>query len=324
MLIADSGPVASELAPSAGDTAGARRALWIGTGLLAVFYVGLFIGGTRFFVYKTAVLPVFLVYGMLLRERVAFARDWVPLLAATLLFDALRGAIYVAIASGSHDYYVEYVIALEQAVLGVPAVPVLLQTMRAPALDLAAVLIHGSHFAYFLLFGLVLWHARREHFPTFRRALVLVMAFGLVGYWAIPTAPPWLAAQQFDLPPVEWIVSGVYTHRLPELHRAFDTNPVAAMPSLHAAFPLMCALVGWQAYGRRIGTILSIYAALVAFSVMYLGEHYGVDVLAGVLVAVLATHLGPRMAGLGLSFRGAMGVSGLTFGLAALLSLFLR
>jgi membrane-associated phospholipid phosphatase len=73
-----------------------------------------------------------------------------------------------------------------------------------------------------------------------------------------------------------------------EIYGAFDTNPVAAMPSLHAAFPTACALVGWRAYGKRIGAVLFLYAGSMMVSVVYLGEHYGVDVLAGILTATFS------------------------------------
>lgn len=262
---------------------------------LALVYVALFIGGVRFFVFKTAILPVFLVYGALLRVRRAFVLDWFPLLSATLLFDALRGAIYRAIRAGYLDYHVHYVIALETWLFGVPAAPLWLRRVASPWLDAAGVLVHASHFAFFLLFGLVLWHTRSERFAEFRRGLVILMALGLVGYAAVPTAPPWLAAQEGAIPPVPHVAAAVYTHHLPGMFEAFATNPVAAMPSLHVAFPALCALVGWRAFGRRAGVLLSAYVAAVAFAAMYLGEHYAVDVLAGLGAAGLAAALAHRV-----------------------------
>ena len=294
------------------------RAIWISAAILAVIYVALFLGGIRFFVFKTAVLPLLLAYAVLVRERATFIADWLPFLGATLLFDAIRGAIYILIQYGYHTYYLGYVIDLEQAVFGVPALTLPLQNaIRLPGFDLAAVMIHGSHFAFFLLFGLVLWHARREHFGYFRRSLVLVMALGLVGYAAIPTVPPWLAARpNFEMiPPILYITEIVYTHYVPEIYGAFSTNPVAAMPSLHAAFPAACAIVGWRAYGRRIGLALAAYATIVMFVVIYLGEHYAVDVVAGVAVAGIATAVASGTKSIGLSLRAAVMVGVLLVGL---------
>jgi hypothetical protein len=49
---------------------------------------------------KTAVMPVFLVYALLLNRRIPFLTDWLPLLAGTILFDAIRSAIFVAAKLG--------------------------------------------------------------------------------------------------------------------------------------------------------------------------------------------------------------------------------
>lgn len=308
---------------SVGSTELPLRTVWIAVAVLAGVYLVMFLAGVRFFVVKTVVLPLFLIYGGLVRERLAFIVDWLPTLGATLLFDAFRELIWILILQGHQVYYFEYVIAWEQALFGVEAVPLALQAMRTPWLDMAAVLVHGSHFAYFLLFGLVIWHTERAYFSCFRRSLALVMVFGLVGYAAVPTVPPWLASLPplSAIPPVQHVVEGIYTMYVPEVYGAFATNPVAAMPSLHVAFPVMCALVGWRAYGRRIGTMLALYAAAVMFVVMYLGEHYAVDVMAGAGIAVLATLLAGRMHSLGLTTRAALTLGVLMFALTALIAL---
>lgn len=296
-----------------------------GTILLGLVYLAFFLVDLRVFAIKTAVLPLSLSYGLLVRQRVAFVQDWLPLLGATILFDAIRGAIWTAIAAGYHVYYVDYVVALEQAVFGTPAAPLPLQAWRHPGLDVAAIVLHASHFAFFLPFGIVLWHTRRDQFFTYRRALVIAMGIGLVGYALIPTAPPWMAALPDirAIPPVAHISDRIYTQYVQALHASFATNPVAAMPSLHVAFPAVGALVGWWAYGRWTGLALCLYALMVIGAVVYLGEHYAVDVLAGVGVALLAVHVARRIAGPTLSFRAAVILSALAVALtiaAAILS----
>jgi len=314
-------PSVTVASPPAEPRSRHARAIWISIAVVAAIYVALFVGGIRFFVLKTAVVPVILGYGVLVRNRAAFVMDWLPLLSATVLFDAARGAIYLVIQRGYQHIYVNYVIRLEEAMFGVPAMSIPFQTLRTPALDAIAVLLHSTHFGYFLFFGLILWHARPEHFRVFRRALIFVMLFGLVGYAVIPTAPPWIAAlpEYGQLPPVPHVAEELYTHYASELYGAFATNPMAAMPSLHVAFPTMCALVGWQAYRRRTAIALSVYAVVIMLGVIYLGEHYAVDVVAGVLVAVAAMMAATKMAPVGLSFRATVIVSAIAIAATALL-----
>jgi membrane-associated phospholipid phosphatase len=56
------------------------------------------------------------------------------------------------------------------------------------------------------------------------------------------------------------------------------------MPSLHQAFTVMMALVLYRVR-RRLGILAGLYAAAMGFALVYLGEHYLVDVLAGALLA---------------------------------------
>jgi membrane-associated phospholipid phosphatase len=196
-------------------------------------------------------------------------------------------------------------------ILGTPAMPLVLQHWRLHWLDLIAVAVHASHFAFFLLFGLILWHLRPAHFGHYRRGLLLVMAIGLVGYAGIPTVPPWLAFEQFHLLPfVAHTIVQVYTSFSGELYGTFDTNPVAAMPSLHAAFPVMCASVAWRAFGKRVGILIAAYAATMMLAVMYLGEHYAVDVFAGIAVGLIAARAGRHAWTPSFSLARSLAVSG--------------
>jgi membrane-associated phospholipid phosphatase len=75
--------------------------------------------------------------------------------------------------------------------------------------------------------------------------------------------------------------------RLTELGQS-GSNPVAAMPSLHAGAALLVALFLWQSVSRAARAALLVYALAMAVALVYTGEHYVVDVLAGWALAVLA------------------------------------
>ena len=63
-----------------------------------------------------------------------------------------------------------------------------------------------------------------------------------------------------------------------------NPNPVAAMPSLHAAYPWL-SFLALRKYSKKLGWFFLPYPILVWFSVVYLGEHYVIDVIAGVVYA---------------------------------------
>ncbi len=65
---------------------------------------------------------------------------------------------------------------------------------------------------------------------------------------------------------------------------AFEPNPIASMPSIHLAVTVLLACVAWGA-GRGWRVAAVTYAHLMALALVYLGEHYVLDVAAGALVA---------------------------------------
>ena len=140
----------------------------------------------------------------------------------------------------------------------------------------------------FTVVGLaLLWVYLRRHeaFTRFRNAILLANVIGLVGYVLLPTAPPRMFPDLgFDdtLARFESLNHGSGLIN-------FVANPYAAMPSLHAADALIVGLVlvfvcrNWFAKA-----VWALWPAWVWFSVMATGNHFWLDVLAGVFVALVA------------------------------------
>jgi hypothetical protein len=117
--------------------------------------------------------------------------------------------------------------------------------------------------------------------------MTLTMFIGIACYLLVPTVPPWMAANRFFvLPPLAQITKEVYSASVPNLAASFDLNPIAAMPSLHTAFPTLLTLVCFEHFGRR-GLFMLAYLLAVMFGIIYMGEHYVVDVMAGFTLAVV-------------------------------------
>ncbi|MGE0450322.1 MAG: phosphatase PAP2 family protein [Vicinamibacterales bacterium] len=290
----------SKVGFTSGEAAGAARTQQrIGLALAGwgVTYLLLGTVGLFFLIYKTLVMPVFLAYAAVVPEarRRAYLRAWIPFLAGTVAFDLARGGIYKAVQAGVRPEFTDYVIAWEQAWVGVPALPLILQQWHSPVLEGAAIALHVLHFVYFLLIGILVWHVNERNGLWLQRTMLLIMGLGLFCYFLVPTVPPWLAADRGVIPQVRHTVVAFYHAFIPQLHYAFDTNPVAAMPSLHTAFPMACAIIGCKTFSRPVGALLWGYVVALGLAVVYLGEHYLVDVAAGaVFAAVCASIVAPR------------------------------
>jgi hypothetical protein len=144
---------------------------------------------------------------------------------------------------------------------------------------------HGT-VAYLLL-------RRPERFPRGAAQVYATFDLGLIGYWAVPTAPPWYAAQK------GLMADG----RTPELRRMMveygehfwksgwaplygflGGNPLAAMPSLHFATSVTAAHVLTDS-GPIAGALGWAYAATLGTALVYLGEHYVIDLAVGLALA---------------------------------------
>jgi membrane-associated phospholipid phosphatase len=162
-----------------------------------------------------------------------------------------------------------------------------------------------AHWAWFMVpHGSLLYILvrRRERFPRAAVMTYAVFDIGASVYWLAPTAPPWYAAS----------VAGHDDHAAEHarrmmveygehfwgdgwgpLYSVLGGNPLAAMPSLHFATTLMAALLLAEA-GPLTGALGASYAAVLGFALVYLGEHYVVDLLAGAALTGAVWRLGPR------------------------------
>jgi len=133
----------------------------------------------------------------------------------------------------------------------------------------------------FTVIGLaLLWVYLRRHewFARFRNTVLLANMFGLVGYVLVPTAPPWMF-------PYYGFVDGV-NHA-----SGFGAlaNPYAAMPSLHAADALIVGIFLFRASrGRWSKAVWALWPAWVWFCVLATANHFWLDVVAGIAVALLS------------------------------------
>jgi membrane-associated phospholipid phosphatase len=130
-----------------------------------------------------------------------------------------------------------------------------------------------------------------RHRPRFERSaaqMAAVFDIGLLGYWLVPTAPPWWAGSNGHTPPVRRIMvetgQRVWGRRWEPLYDSLGTNPFAAMPSLHFATSVMAAHV-LSDTGRTAGALGWAYAGTLGFALVYLGEHYVADLIAGFALA---------------------------------------
>jgi membrane-associated phospholipid phosphatase len=165
-------------------------------------------------------------------------------------------------------------------------------------------LLVWTHWSWFIVpHGALLYTLARSP-SRFPRAAVLTYAVFNLGasvYWVAPTAPPWYAAEvaaehgEQVLPARRMMVEYgemFWRDGWGSLYSVFGGNPLAAMPSLHFATSLMAALLLAEV-SPAAGALGFSYTAMLGFALVYLGEHYVVDLLAGAALAGAVRRLEP-------------------------------
>ena len=155
----------------------------------------------------------------------------------------------------------------------------------AKALDRFLTITHWLWFfePYTVLAWILVRHP--ERFPRAARQMAAVFDAGALGYWALPTAPPWWASEQgLTKEPMRRIMFEVgeplWGRYWGPLYKALGGNPWAAMPSLHFATSVAAATSLSEASPEE-GAVGWAYALTLGFGLVYLGEHYVTDLLAG-------------------------------------------
>ena len=220
--------------------------------------------------------------------------DWLPFFALLFVYDLLRGWV------GNHPLFDPYVlpqIHVDEFLFGsVPPVELQQQLYDPGALqayDVAAWVVYLSHFFATLTIAAVLWRVARPRFLRFRAMILTVSAAAFVTYALFPAVPPWMAADDEEIGPVSRVIGDVWHELGVEPAAAIwergstFSNQVAAIPSLHTAYPVLILCFFWGS-GRwaRIGCLA--YAIAMSATLVYTGEHYVADVIAGWLYAIAA------------------------------------
>jgi membrane-associated phospholipid phosphatase len=143
-----------------------------------------------------------------------------------------------------------------------------------------------------------------DRFPAAAARMYAVFDLGAIFYWAVPTAPPWWAAQRGQLEDGRALAvrrmmieyGPQFWGRLwPSLFKLLGGNPLAAMPSLHFATSLMAAHL-LSEVGPVAGAVGWGYSAALAVALVYLGEHYVIDLVGGAALAETVRRGAPRIA----------------------------
>jgi hypothetical protein len=159
-------------------------------------------------------------------------------------------------------------------------------------IDFASWMYVNSHFA--VTTGTLAWIylRRNERFYFVRNMFMVAMGIALVGYMAVPTAPPRFMPELGFADSVA-VFTGV-DHDTGSAGVLF--NPFAAIPSMHVAFALMLGMTMAQVARRPWAKLLWWgYAPVVTFAVIATANHWWFDAFLGAAVAAVSAVCAHRL-----------------------------
>jgi len=264
------------------------RMFWVRLSVPVALLVTITVG--RVFLTTDLVFVVLLIVFVTYGSGLEFLKRFSPFVALLVSYDALRGLVpHVS----KHVHYTEMVTFDRWLGLGELPTAWLQRSLHAGTLhwyDAVFFGIYLMHFVTPVLAGVLVWRLREPGYWRYMWSFVVVSYAAFLTFLVFPAAPPWMAARDHVIPAIQPVSDQLWTslsmHSVPNLYARFAPNQVAAVPSLHSAYPLLVALFIGRLFGRRWGAVAMLYPASVWFGVVYLGEHYVFDVIAGALYAI--------------------------------------
>ena len=221
--------------------------------------------------------------------------DWLPLLMIVAAYDVVRANADSLIPRA----HLQPMIWFDELIGRGTAPTVRLQDalfdVKDPHwYDYVCLAVYTSHFLAGIVVGALVYFRARARFARYAFTFLACSLVGFVTYVVYPAIPPWLASKRGALPPTIRIPDVLWDRIGIDLFaRVFSgspkySNPVGAIPSLHAAYPLLFLLLFWSVAGPRWRVILVGYASAMAFVLVYFAEHYVFDEIIGWIYAVVA------------------------------------
>jgi membrane-associated phospholipid phosphatase len=268
--------------------------------LFSLIFMAIYIVAITIFCieYKIIPGPEFLVLGILFyasynKRTWSALKDWLPFVTVFISYEIMYSIVGIISANNLHSGPQSF----ELTLFGQIPSLILQQTFRFPVLDYAGAVFYGIYFFVPTVFAFVLWKQSPKNYWKYTVAFGVLTYTALVTFLFYPVAPPWWQYNPaFDPAYTGPTVIRVLTEsvdvqlNLPVYRTLFDflsANKFAAFPSMHSAMPWLVYLYAFKLWKWK-SLPIAIIPVGTWFSAVYLGEHYFVDVIAGIVYATVA------------------------------------
>jgi hypothetical protein len=153
--------------------------------------------------------------------------------------------------------------------------------------------LYGAYTLHFVLpftLAVLIWKFREPHYWRFVATYLVVSFAGFLTFLVFPASPPWMASDKGYIEPIRRISSDVWAafgiKDFPSVYNTISPNPVAAMPSLHAAYATLLIIFVYKLFGKKWAALAALYPFCIYLGTVYTGEHFAIDEIAGIIYAI--------------------------------------
>ncbi len=216
----------------------------------------------------------------------ALLKDLLPFFLLLLTYQSLRG---FADNLSPSEIHITDLITWEKSIFNgwIPAYVIQQQLPTTPGAKIIIILanlLYMAHFVTPIIVAVCIWYYRKNSYWPYIFGLLVLTYGAFITYFFFPAAPPWWATK-FGYLPDQPVTLSAFVY--PTLVEFFGPNPVAAMPSLHMGYPSYICIYILFLWGKKALWIL-LLPILVGLSTLILGHHYVIDLIFGILFALIA------------------------------------
>lgn len=228
---------------------------------------------------------------MIFGQARAMLKRFVPFVALLLVYESFRGIAHQL----NNNVHYTWMPNADKAIFGVLPTAWLQHYWwhgQTQWYDFAFYIFYMLHFVLPIFLAVMVWKLRDKFYWQYVSTYIVLSFSGFLTYLLYPAAPPWMASEKGLIEPITRISSSVWyslgIHDFPSLYNRIAPNPVAAVPSLHAAYSTVFVLFVYRLFGKKWAILSMIYPLMIWVGTVYQGEHYVIDAILGIAYAVLA------------------------------------
>ena len=221
-----------------------------------------------------------------------FLKKFAPFVGLILLYESFRGLVPSLNSRVEYQWMIDVDVWLGGGNLPTAWLQDQLWNGSTQWYDFALYFVYMLHFVLPFALAVYIWKKHVKEYWRYVWSFILLSFMGFVTFWAFPAAPPWLASNEGYIEPITRISSEVWAKLgitdFPSVYNRISPNPVAAVPSLHAAYATLFSIFVFKLLGRKWGYLSLVYPAAIYFGTVYQGEHYIIDEILGGVYAFAA------------------------------------